>query len=154
MNHLRVIQRGIRYIIVFSLTLVLTAVFTLYSPTVVFATELSLEHSAFFDPHTQKLVGEKTAKGVAKFFHDAEMAIETENIDALMSLYSHSYVNGPHTKQSMRLLWLQLFKKYRELVTVHNMRFITIHPNSTVMIIKMQRPLDGHSRERGWCTAS
>ena len=104
---------------------------------------LSEYFSINIDPYSRKQVGEKVWKKVEQFFVKAEQAIESENLDALMELYSSSYKNGDHKKDGAKQVWRRLFSKFDLLATHHNMRFITTTPNSEVMIIRCSGLLVG-----------
>lgn len=114
-----------------------------FSGTVFAKRGLSEFFSINIDPYSRKQVGEKAWKKVEQFFLRAEKAIESENLDDLMKLYSSSYKNGDHKKDGARQVWRRLFSKFDLLATHHNMRFITTTPNSEVMIIRCSGLLVG-----------
>ena len=68
--------------------LFLLAAAMLFSFAIAEAEELSSYHKLNIDPISKSKVGEKLVNEVLQFFHDAELAIENKNIDALMDLYS------------------------------------------------------------------
>ena len=120
------------------------ALLVVFSSGAVFAKRgLSEFFSINIDPYSRKQVGNKTWKKVEKFFLNAEQAIEAENIDDLMALYSTSYKNGDHRKDGAKQVWKRLFAKFDLLATHHNMRFITTTPDSKVMIIRCSGLLVG-----------
>ncbi|MBI5186992.1 MAG: hypothetical protein HZA01_14875 [Nitrospinae bacterium] len=112
-------------------------------PALAGADQLSEHHYLKFDPHTQKMVDAKVFKEINNFFHDAEAAIEAKNMDALMGLYSDSYINGPHNKESVKKIWESIFSNFSGLATIHNMRFITTSAANNVMIIRCSGILMG-----------
>jgi len=107
------------------------------------AGHLSGNHSITLDPFSSKVVGEKVKNEILQFFHDAEMAIENEDLDGLMALYSDNYINGPHRKQSVKQIWKRIFSQMHDMATVHRMRFITTSSDSDVMIIRCSGLLMG-----------
>lgn len=103
----------------------------------VYAVEKFSENFALnIDPYSRKQVGEKVWSDIKTFFHEAERAIETENMEALMALYSKNYKNGEHTKKSAEKIWKRIFSQINNMSTIHNMRFITITSDSDVMILR------------------
>lgn len=123
---------------------VLVIALLLFSSGFVYAKkELSEYFSLTIDPFSRKQVGEVVWKQVERFFMDAEKAIESENLEALMVLYSNSYKNGDHTKKTARQIWKRLFNKFDLVATHHNMRFITTSPSSGLMIIRCSGLLVG-----------
>ncbi len=108
-----------------------------------FAFHFSEHHSLNFDSHSKKSVSEKTFKEISRFFHDSEKAIETEDLKALMSLYSDNYVNGPHNKNSVKGIWKTVFSRFDEMATVHNMSILTGSSDSDLMIIRCSGMLLG-----------
>lgn len=111
-------------------------VFIVSVPAVTMALDLSESHAINIDPASRKQIGKKVWGEVEQFFTDAEVAIETENLDMLMNLYSENYSNGIHTKDSAKRIWKRIFEKFNNMAAVHNMRFITTSPESDVMIIR------------------
>jgi hypothetical protein len=111
-------------------------VFIVSVPDVALAMELSESHVINIDPASKKKIGAKVWGEVKQFFTDAETAIETENLEMLIGLYSANYNNGVHTKESVKRVWKRIFKQLSNMATIHNMRFITTTPNSNVMIIR------------------
>jgi len=100
------------------------------------ALELSDQHVINIDPVSKKMIGEKVWGEIHEFFTKAEVAIETENMSALMDLYSDNYKNGLHDKSSIKRVWKRMFEQLNNMATIHNMRFITTTPESNVMIIR------------------
>lgn len=125
-------------------TVVLMALLLIFVSGAVFAKRgLSQYFSLDIDAHSRKQVGEKVWKQVEKFFLKAEQAIETENLDDLMALYSDNYKNGEHRKYASGQIWKRLFSEFDLLATHHDMRFVTTTPNSEVMIIRCSGMLVG-----------
>lgn len=107
------------------------------------AVHLSEQHSLNFDSSSRTVIGEKNFKEISQFFHDAEVAIETKNMEALMDLYSDNYINGPHKKESVKRIWKTIFSQFDGLYTMHNMRFVTSSADSGVIIVNCSGLLMG-----------
>src|SRR4030067_3745723 len=76
--------------------------------------------SMTIDPAAEKKLGEKEFKSVMDFYHDAEKAIETKDLDALMARYSDHYQNGEHDKAAAREIWSRIFDTFSNLASRHN----------------------------------
>jgi len=95
------------------------------------------------DPKDRKKIGEETYQEIVAFFHKAEKAIEREDLNTLMSLYSDGYSNGDRTKREVETVWKRLFAQFDLMATIHNMRFIT-KSKSPVMVIRCSGLLVGN----------
>lgn len=84
--------------------------------------QLSDKYSMEIDPAAKQQLGEKTYNEVMTFFHSAEKAIETKDLEALMALYSDSYSDGEHDKKSARLIWGRIFSTFENMAMHHNMK--------------------------------
>ena len=73
---------------------------------------LSEQYTMEIDPAAKQQLGEKTFNEIMDFFHAAEKAIETKDLDALMSLYSDDYSNDGHDKKSVELIWKRIFSTF------------------------------------------
>jgi hypothetical protein len=104
---------------------------------------LSERFSLIIDPFSRKKVGVKVWKDIERFFVDAEYAIETENLEDLMKLYSDNYKNGDHSKKAAEEIWKRIFSKFDLMATHHDMRFLTTSSNSDMMIIRCSGLLMG-----------
>jgi len=109
----------------------------------VYAQDLSAHHKINIDPTMKKKMSPEALKSIQRFFDDAELAIEKENLDDLMSLYSDHYKNASHTKQSARTIWIRIFEKFDDMASVHNMRMKMYSPDSNVIIIRCSGLLMG-----------
>ncbi len=109
----------------------------------------SEHHVITIDKQSKKAVGEKTWKEILQFFDDAETAIESKNLEMLMNLYSDNYKNGPHTKESVKDIWVRIFKQMGDLATIHNMRFVSHNQGSDMVIIRCSGLLLGVPASRG-----
>lgn len=108
-----------------------------------FAQELSDYHTLNIDPVMKKKMDPEVLKSIEQFFHKAELAIETENLEDLMNLYSDSYKNESHTKKSARRIWKRIFITFDNMASIHNMRVETYSPDSNVIIIRCSGLLMG-----------
>lgn len=97
---------------------------------------LSDRHIMVFDKAISKQLGEKTAKEVMSFFQNAETAIQSRNIEALMALYSDGYRDGEHDKAAARKIWERIFKRFSELATRHNMSLVTTSSDKDLVIMR------------------
>lgn len=95
------------------------------------------------DPRSAASVGKTAAEEVHAFFDEAERAIESKDLNALMALYSENYVNGPHKKADISITWKRLFETFDNLAMTHNMRFTTADAKSKVMILQCSGILVG-----------
>lgn len=95
------------------------------------------------DQNSRKQVGDKVWNEIKSFFFAAEEAIETENLNGLLALYSDRYRNGDHVKSSAKQIWARIFTRFNDMATIHNMRFISTSPESKVMIIRCSGILVG-----------
>lgn len=87
---------------------------------------LSDRYAMEVDPAAKQKLGEKTFNEVMAFFHAAEKAIETKDLEALMDLYSEDYRNGDHDKKSLREIWKRIFSTFDTMATHHNMKLVDI----------------------------
>jgi len=68
---------------------------------------------------------------IANFFHQAEHAIESENVDALMALYSDQYTNlSNHDKEFAEELWNKIFAGFDNISSRHSMKLITYNKDA------------------------
>ena len=65
------------------------------------------------------------AQDIENFFHQAERAIQSENIDTLMALYSDEYTNQRDgDKQFATELWKKVFARFDNISSRHSMKLI------------------------------
>lgn len=70
-------------------------------------------------------IDESEAQEVNDFFHHAEHAIQTENIDSLMALYSDKYTNSENGDKSFAEdIWNKIFTRFDNVASRHSMRLI------------------------------
>lgn len=97
---------------------------------------LSDRHKMVIDSSLKEHLGEKTAKDVTSFFHRAETAIQSRNIEALMALYSDGYRDGDHDKAAARKIWERIFKRFIKMATRHNMKLVTTSSDKDLVIMR------------------
>jgi ketosteroid isomerase-like protein len=95
------------------------------------------------DPHGKEIIGQAVAKEVGEFFDEAEKAIESKDITALMNLYSDGYTNGVHKKADIASTWKTIFEGFNSLAMTHNMRFVSTDPKSNVVILRCSGMITG-----------
>lgn len=88
------------------------------------------------DPAAKQQLGEQTFNEVMAFFHSAEMAIETKDLEALMALYSENYSDGEHDKKSARQVWERIFSTFGDMATHHNMRLEKMSADKTMVVLQ------------------
>lgn len=98
--------------------------------------KLSDKYSMKVDPAAKQQLGEKTFNEVMAFFHSAEMAIETKDLEALMSLYSESYSDGEHDKKSARQIWERIFATFDDMAMHHNMKLEKASADKTMVVFQ------------------
>lgn len=84
--------------------------------------QLSEKYSMHVDPAAKQQLGEQTYNEMMAFFHSAEKAIETKDLEALMALYSDNYSDGDHDKKSARQIWQRIFATFEKMAMQHNMK--------------------------------
>jgi len=110
---------------------------------------LSERHKMEIDNSIKEHLGEQTAKEVMSFFHHAELAIQSRDIEALMALYSEGYRDGDHDKAAARKIWERIFKRFKELATRHNMSLVTKSSDKDLVIMRCSGILLGIPEEGG-----
>jgi ketosteroid isomerase-like protein len=88
--------------------------------------KLSDRYAMEVDPAAKEMLGEKTFNEVMAFFHAAEKAIETKDLEAIMELYSEDYSNGGHDKKSVEQIWKRIFSTFEEMATHHNLKLVNV----------------------------
>ena len=89
-------------------------------------TQLTEDFSMVMRPPAEGVqVDDNEAQEITKFFHHAERAIQSENIDALMALYSDEYTNQRDgDKQFAAELWKKVFARFDNISSRHSMKLI------------------------------
>ncbi|MAE93709.1 MAG: hypothetical protein CL910_03535 [Deltaproteobacteria bacterium] len=87
---------------------------------------LSSQHSMVLHPPSPDLkISEEELKGVVGFFHKAEQAIESEDVESLMALYSDRYTNLRNGDKSFaEEIWKQIFATFDDITASHSMSLI------------------------------
>lgn len=123
--------------------LTVPVIFMVLAVSSAYAQKLSDYHTLNIDPAMKKKMGSEALKSIEQFFKSAELAIETENLADLMSLYSDNYKNESHTKKSAGRIWKRIFQTFDNMASIHNMRMETYSPESKVIIIRCSGLLMG-----------
>ena len=97
---------------------------------------LSDQYSMEVDPESRTRLGDEVYQQVMGFFHDAELAIETQDLDSLMELYSDNYTDGLHDKDSAKEIWTRIFKTFNTIATHHNMKLVNITAQKNVVVFR------------------
>ena len=89
-------------------------------------TELSDDFSMVMQPLEVSIeIDESEVQEISDFFHQAERAIQSENINTLMSLYSEKYTNLRNgDKQFAMELWNKIFARFDNIASRHSMKLI------------------------------
>lgn len=87
--------------------------------------ELSEEHFMHLDPSAIKKVGVTNYRLLIKYFRDAERAIESENLEELMALYSERYSNRDQDKKFAEGVWRKIFTDFDDVSARHSMELLT-----------------------------
>ncbi len=105
-------------------------------PTIGEEYKFSDRYSVKTDPSIREQLGEKLFDEVMAFFHTAEKALETKDLEALMDLYSENYSDGEHDKKSAERIWKRIFSTFDKMATIHNMRLINVSPDKNLVIMR------------------
>jgi hypothetical protein len=89
-------------------------------------TQLSNDFAMVMRPPDASIeIDETEAQNIANFFHQAERAIQSENINELMALYSDEYTNQKNgDKQFAAELWGKIFARFDSISSRHSMKLI------------------------------
>lgn len=92
---------------------------------------LSDEYSMKFHASAKEKIGEAEYNEISNFFHKAEMAIETEDLESLMALYSERYRNlKKRDKKFAEEVWTKIFANFDNLSAKHMMKLSTYEKRS------------------------
>ncbi|MDP6183396.1 MAG: hypothetical protein QF609_06235 [Gammaproteobacteria bacterium] len=97
---------------------------------------LSENFSLHIDPAAREILGETAYGGIAAFFNKAERAIETENLESLMALYSGRYTDGTHNKKTAAEVWKRIFSTFDTMATHHDMKLVGVAGKRNVVILR------------------
>jgi len=98
--------------------------------------KLSAEYDMYVDPAAKQQLGEQTFSEVMVFFHEAEKAIETKDLKALMDLYAENYTDGEHDKKSAEEIWRKIFATFEVMATRHNMKLVKMAEDKNMVIFR------------------
>ena len=98
--------------------------------------KLSDKFDMYVDYAAKQQLGEQTFSELMVFFHEAEKAIETKDLKALMGLYSESYTDGEHNKKSAEAIWERIFATFEMTATRHNMRLVKMAEDKNMVIFR------------------
>lgn len=98
--------------------------------------QISDKYSMEVDPAAKQKLGEQTFNEVMVFFHAAEKAIETKDLEALMELYSDNYSDGEHDKKSARQIWGRIFSTFNTMATHHNMKLEKVSTDKNMIVFQ------------------
>ena len=89
--------------------------------------QISEAFSMVMDPPSAGMeIDESEAQNITDFFHQAEHAIESENIVSLMALYSDRYTNLRNgDKEFAEELWTKIFASFDNISSRHSMKLVT-----------------------------
>ncbi|MBI5626629.1 MAG: nuclear transport factor 2 family protein [Nitrosomonadales bacterium] len=98
--------------------------------------QLSDIYSMHVDPAAKQQLGEQTYNEVMAFFHSAEKAIETKDLEALMALYSDNYSDSEHDKKSAREIWERIFSRFQKMAMHHNMKLGKVSSDKNMVVFQ------------------
>ena len=98
--------------------------------------KLSDKFDMYVDYAAKQKLGEQTFSELMAFFHEAEKAIETKDLDMLMGLYSDSYADGEHNKKSAEEIWKRIFATFDMTATRHNMKLVKMSEDKNMVIFR------------------
>jgi len=76
-------------------------------------------------PAASVVIDESEAQNINDFFHHAERAIQSENIDSLMTLYSDKYTNSRNgDKHFSEEIWNKIFTRFNKISSRHSMKLV------------------------------
>ncbi|RMH38200.1 MAG: hypothetical protein D6690_00670 [Nitrospirae bacterium] len=71
---------------------------------------------------------ELTLRQIEEAFNRAEEAMENEDLETLMQLYSIDYRYQTYTKDDMRKIWKDFFQKYDRITSLHAFSKVVVKP--------------------------
>lgn len=98
--------------------------------------QISDKYSLDVDPAAKQQLGEQTYDEVMTFFHTAEKAIQTKDVKAIMALYSESYSNGDHNKQSAEYIWQRIFATFDTVAMAHNIKLAKTSAEKNLIVFQ------------------
>lgn len=94
------------------------------------------KYSLDVDSSAKQQLGDQTFNEVMAFFHTAEKAIQTKDLKAMMALYSDSYSNGDHNKQSAEIIWQRIFATFDSVAMLHNMKLAKASADKNMVVFQ------------------
>lgn len=98
--------------------------------------KLADEFDIYVDHAAKQQLGEQTFSELMAFFHEAEKAIETKDLNTLMGLYSDNYTDGEHNKKSAEVIWERIFATFEMTATRHNMKLVKMAEDKNMVIFR------------------
>ena len=98
--------------------------------------QFSDKYSMEIDPAAKQQLGEKTFNEVTRFFHEAEKAIETKDLEAIMALYSDNYRDGDHDKKSAEQTWRRIFSTFDTMAMLHKMKLENMSADKNMVVFR------------------
>ncbi|MBJ20094.1 MAG: hypothetical protein GY910_26455 [bacterium] len=113
--------------------------------------KLSEEHSMHLKPSAIEKVGEENYKRLIQYFQDAERAIESEDLEELMVLYSQRYSNRDQDKEFARGVWRKIFDDFDNVSAKHSMELLTydVRTGQPVAVLECSGLLQGTPKAGG-----
>ncbi len=105
--------------------------------------QLSDKYFMEVDPAAKQKLGEQTFNEVMAFFHAAENAIETRDLETLMELYSDNYSDGDHDKKSAKQIWGRIFSTFNAMAMHHNMKLEKVSADKNMVVFQCSGLLMG-----------
>ncbi len=97
---------------------------------------LSDRYTMEVDPAAKQKLGEQTFNELMLFFQEAERAIETKDLEALMALYSENYSNGDHDKKAAKKIWERIFATFDTMAMRHNMSLGKVSTEKNMVVFQ------------------
>ena len=98
--------------------------------------KFSDKYAMEIDPAAKQQLGEQIFNEVTMFFHSAEKAIETKDMQALMALYSDNYRDGDHDKKSAEQTWQRIFATFDTMAMIHNMKLEKVSADKNMVVFR------------------
>ena len=113
--------------------------------------KLSEEHSMHLDSSAIQKVGKANYELLIKYFRDAERAIESENLEDLMALYSERYTNRGQDRKFAEGVWRKIFDDFDGVSTRHSMQLLTYDETTgrPVVVLECSGLLQGTPKAGG-----
>ncbi len=83
-------------------------------------------HGVYLAHHVRIDADQKTVEEILSTFRQAEEAIEQRNLDATMTFYAHNYKHTNFNSVTLRPVWRNIFRDYRDLSISHVFSHIVV----------------------------